>query len=585
MIPASFVEDMLSRIDIVDLIGQHVTMKSSGREHLGLCPFHGEKTPSFRVYPKTQHYHCFGCGRHDNAIGFVMEYFGMGFVDAVRMLAESVGMTVPEAEHAVERRVARAPLTELMAKAAEFYRGRLKSSPEAMAYLASRGISEETAIRYGLGFAPDGWSALQAVFSEYKDPALVEVGLVAERNDSRYDFFRNRLLFPVMGSRGDIIAFGGRTLGDDPRKYINSPQTPLFDKGREIYGLLQARQAMREQNAVYVFEGYMDVLTLAQAGVGNAVAVMGTAPSESHLQQLMRAVTRIIFCFDGDRGGLEAARRAAAMAVSVIEDGKMVQFVFLPEGEDPDSLVRSKGVAAFNKLAQHPMNLSEFLLRQARASSDLDSIEGRAAFVVAMAPTMKVLASGKARTIYAQIRRQVAKLAEVQEAELEERWGTARPVGGPKMAPAVVSVVSSLEASVLRSIVQCPVLTPLLPRDVIEDGTPEGAALKAIADIFAQGGNPGTAALMEILRGTDVAAVLRAAIDAVGNQTDEESVHRRVVEDAVLRFRQRAIEQRLRALGPATQETIVEFMALTKERHAIQKELTALSDDTARSAA
>ena len=365
MIPPAFVHDLLSRIDIVEIVGRSVDLKRAGTVSKGLCPFHGEKSPSFTVSPSRQTYHCFGCGVHGNAIGFLMEQHGMGFIDAVKDLAQQAGMTVPEdtrspaeREQAVQHRQRQATLEEVLAKAAENYRRQLKGSPRAIAYLKGRGLSGEIAARYGLGYAPEGWRGLASVFPSYDDPLLEESGLViAQRAEAdgdaeevdppapekRYDRFRDRIMFPIRSVPGPVIGFGGRVLDRGEPKYLNSPETPVFVKGRELYGLFEGRTAIRQRGYALVVEGYMDVVALAQWGFGNAVATLGTACTAEHVQKLVRFTDAVVFSFDGDAAGRRAAGRALEASLPHATDTRSFRFLFLPAEHDPDSYVRELG--------------------------------------------------------------------------------------------------------------------------------------------------------------------------------------------------------------------------------------------------
>ena len=339
MIPESFIQELLHRVDVVDLIDAYVPLKKAGANFAACCPFHNEKSPSFTVSPSKQFYHCFGCGAHGSAIGFLMEYSGLGFIDAIRELANRVGLQVPDEDL---RRPQDGPrinaLTEVMARAARYFYEQLKHSPKAVTYLKERGVSGEIAQKFGIGYAPDGWQNLAAAFDDYAAVELQQAGLVIKNEQGRlYDRFRDRVMFPIMNQKGEVIAFGGRVLGEGEPKYLNSPETPLFEKGREVFGLPQARAALREKDAAVVVEGYMDVVALAQHGVGNAVATLGTATTATHVQKLMRQVDRIVYCFDGDAAGRKAAWRALENSLEALPEQKSIGFVFLPDGEDPDS--------------------------------------------------------------------------------------------------------------------------------------------------------------------------------------------------------------------------------------------------------
>jgi DNA primase len=422
MIPQSFIHDLLARVDIVEVIEPHIPLKRAGANYSARCPFHSEKTPSFTVSPSKQFYHCFGCGAHGTAISFLMEYHGMGFVDAVRDLAGRTGMTLPEstprsghAEKSLDE------LTEVLGAAAQYYKSQLRQSERAIAYLKRRGLTGEVAARYGLGYAPDGWQALEAVFPDYgKNPSLATAGLVIDSPEGRrYDRFRDRVMFPIVGMRGGILGFGGRVIDSGEPKYLNSPETPLFEKGREIYGLYQARPALREAGMAVVVEGYMDVVALAQYGVGYAVATLGTATTASQVQKLLRQTDRVVYCFDGDDAGRKAAWRALENSLSQLADGKQVAFLFLPEGEDPDSYVRSHGREAFESLLVRAQPLSEFMLQELARRTELRSAEGRAKFLQDAKPLIMQVT---APLLSLMLRKQVAELAGVTQAELDQRF-------------------------------------------------------------------------------------------------------------------------------------------------------------------
>ncbi|HMC13446.1 MAG TPA: DNA primase, partial [Gallionellaceae bacterium] len=367
MIPKSFIQDLLNRLDIVDVIGRYVPLKKAGANYVACCPFHNEKSPSFTVSQSKQFYHCFGCGAHGTAIGFVMEQSGLGFVDAVEELARSIGVTVPrEAASPGQTQHKAAPdLYELMQSATRYYREQLKQSPRAIDYLKRRGLSGEIAARFGVGYAPEGWQNLESIAPNYQDKSLLETGLVIVNDDGkRYDRFRDRIMFPIVNQRGQIIGFGGRVLDKGEPKYLNSPETPLFEKGRELYGLFQAQKAIRAEGLALVVEGYMDVVALAQLGVEYAVATLGTATTPYHIQKLLRLTDHVVFCFDGDAAGRRAAWRALENALPHLQDGKQLRFLFLPPEHDPDSYIREHGKEAFERLlGEEVLPLSGYLLR------------------------------------------------------------------------------------------------------------------------------------------------------------------------------------------------------------------------------
>jgi DNA primase len=573
MIPDVFLSELLSRIDIVDVVNRHVPLKKRGAQYVALCPFHSEKTPSFQVIPDKQFYHCFGCGAHDTAIGFLMNHLHIDFIEAVEQLAEIAGMTMPGTETHQQHRMIRAPLTEVLGKAAAYYAKTLRTSPQAIEYLKSRGLTGRTVQDYGIGVAPDQWDGLKSVFSNYDDPSLLESGLVMEKNDHRFDFFRNRIMFPVLGPRGDVIAFGGRTLDDDPRKYVNSPQTTLFDKGRELYGLSQARHAIREQDFVIVVEGYMDVLMMAQFGWKNTVAAMGVSCTPAHANTLLRHATRVVFCFDGDDSGRKAALRAMETCLPLIEDGKLVQFLFLPDGEDPDTYLLKYGADAFKKMLNRPVNLSEMLLRHLKEGADTESAEGRAALVTQAKPFIIGMRQ-EARALYAQIRKQIASLTSMSEGELEERWGISRLPSSPASVVQRLQRAlppATLEAVVLRSILTAPESIAYIATEDVTEDTPEGRALKDILVAMAasplQGTGPGF--VMEMMRGTPheplIADILTSSVtDPVPAQT-----HHRMAKTAGMRLRERRIIRDVQsAIARASAQ---ELQGLLKQKSDVQR--------------
>ncbi len=466
MIPSGFIQDLLSRVDIGEVVGRHVELKRSGANLMGLCPFHAEKSPSFSVNPGKQFYYCFGCGAGGDAIRFLTEHLGLSFFEAVNDLAQGVGLAVPEEQVSPEERQRqdtlrqrRLSLGEVMSRAADFYRAQLRDQPRAIDYLKKRGLTGAIAARFGLGFAPPGWHALAGVFGNYEDPLLEQAGLVRVRQSDkadddaaplpagesssergRYDWFRDRVMFPIRAVSGDVIGFGGRVLDDSKPKYMNSPETELFSKGRELYGLFEARQALREKGYALVVEGYMDVVALAQNGFANAVATLGTACTAEHVQKLFRFTDAVIFSFDGDAAGRRAAGRALEAALPHATDLRSVRFLFLPPEHDPDSFVRELGAAAFDKAVTQAVPLSRQLLEVAGAGQDLDTAEGRARLVAQAKPLWDQLPAGLLRE---QLIGEIADRARLGRDDLARRWGqgeaSSRPVaqgGAPRRPPA-----------------------------------------------------------------------------------------------------------------------------------------------------
>jgi DNA primase len=403
-IPQSFIDDLLERVDIVEVVDRRVALKKSGRNYSARCPFHDEKTPSFSVSPEKQFFYCFGCGAGGNAIGFVMDYDRVDFPQAVETLATLAGLEVPreaQPEQAIHQQKRQRDLYQTLDAAARIYREHLRHHPQAkraVDYLKNRGLTGAIARDFGIGYAPSGWdNLLQALGKDENErKLLLEAGMlvVKEEDNKTYDRFRDRIMFPIIDSRGRVIAFGGRVLTDEKPKYLNSPETPIFHKGRELYGLYQARKAVRHLKRLVVVEGYMDVVALAQFGIPYAVATLGTATSTEHLQKVFRHCPEVIFCFDGDKAGRQAAKRALEAALPVMEDGRQARFLFLPEGEDPDSLVRKLGTAAFEQLLDTALPLADYLFDSLSEDIDMHSLEGRARLSKLAAPMLAKLPDG-----------------------------------------------------------------------------------------------------------------------------------------------------------------------------------------------
>ena len=486
MIPDSFKQDLLNRVDIVDVVQRYVQLRKAGANYVGLCPFHNEKSPSFSVSPAKQFYHCFGCGVHGNAIGFLMAYASLGYVDAVKDLASQVGMQVPEMRPRSPEEAARKErepdLTAVMEKAMAFYRAELKKSPRAIEYLKKRGLTGEIAARYRIGYAPEGWQGLKEPFPEYEDKTLVECGLVIAGDEGkRYDRFRDRVMFPILNARGAVIGFGGRILDQGEPKYLNSPETPLFEKGRELYGLPQARDAIRHAGRVLVVEGYMDVVALAQFDVGYAVATLGTATTPVHVSKLLRLTDELVFSFDGDAAGRKAAWRALEVSLPLAPDHKPIRFLFLPDGEDPDTFVRRHGKEAFEAKVRSAETLSQFLLAQLRADADLSSAEGRAKLVsIAKSHIEKITAPA----LRLQIINELAQLARFSEGDTERLLGQPQKPRYSRPAPPRPSYATpdSPEWTMLFCLLQDLSLVEHVDPHAIDPERPESRALLALRD-------------------------------------------------------------------------------------------------------
>ncbi len=551
MIPESFIQELLARIDIVDVIERYLPLKKAGANYVACCPFHSEKTPSFSVSPSKQFYHCFGCGAHGSAIGFIMEYAGLGFIETVEDLAGQIGLHVPQ-QHPDERRlkaVEAAPLTEFMARAAKFYKEQLKASPQAIDYLKGRGLTGEIAARFGLGYAPDGWQGLAAVFPDYSNKALVECGLIIEGDaGKRYDRFRDRIMFPILDGRGNVIGFGGRVLGQGEPKYLNSPETPLFEKGRELYGLLQARAPIRNEDCVVVVEGYMDVVALAQHGIGNAVATLGTATTPTHVHKLLRQADRVIFCFDGDNAGRKAAARALDASLEHVADNKTIAFLFLPAEDDPDSYVRAHGAEAFRKLARQAMPLTDFLMQELKYGKDLAAAEGRSQLVHAAKPLLGRL---QAPLLRLQLVKLLAQASGFSQPEIESLCGLSAVIRRPMPARSPRGAPSPIARKLLRVVVQQPVLAARLSADLIPEGHAETDALNALITAVAEGNlaGEGFGMVLEHFRGTPHEGLISEILgELVEEEFDEESIEA-VFADTVERLRQAGIRGEIDALN------------------------------------
>jgi len=402
-IPENFIDELLARTDIVDVIDKRVPLRKAGKEYKACCPFHEEKTPSFTVSQTKQFYHCFGCGAHGTAIGFLMEYERLSFPEAVKELAAQAGMQVPEEAHGAEATVKAertAGLLDLLAEAEAWYRKQLKDHPDAklaVDYLKGRGLTGEIAASFGIGYAPDGWDNLLKALgtSEERIESLYQAGMLIKKDKGGYyDRFRQRIMFPIHDYRGRVVGFGGRILGDGEPKYLNSPETPVFHKGREAYGLFRARDAIRREQRVLVVEGYMDVVALAQFGIDYAVATLGTATTSDHLERLFRYAPEVVFAFDGDRAGREAAWRALETALPALEAGRQVSFLFLPEGEDPDTMVRKEGAENFALRVRQAQSLPAYLEEELRSQVDMSRLDGRTRMLELARPLVAKIPAG-----------------------------------------------------------------------------------------------------------------------------------------------------------------------------------------------
>ena len=531
MIPQSFIQELLNRLDIVDVVERYVPLKKAGANYVACCPFHNEKTPSFSVSPSKQFYHCFGCGVHGSAISFVMEHQSLSFPEAIEELAKNIGLAVPHetSQREQETRAAQAiGLPEIMQQALHFSREQLKHSATAVQYFKGRGVSGEIAARFGLGYAPEGWQNLEKVFPDYaQSQALLETGLIVENEERRrYDRFRDRVMFPILNARGNVIGFGGRVLGAGEPKYLNSPETALFQKGQELYGLFQARNAIRSSGRVLVVEGYMDVVALAQFGLAYAVATLGTATTPVHVQKLLRAADEVIFCFDGDTAGRRAAWRALENSLAALTDSARLMFLFLPEGEDPDTYVRQVGQAGFEASFGNALTLSQFLFKELTRELDLSTDEGRAQLVQSAKPLIEKMT---APALQLMVRKRLAELTGLSTAELITLLPNPllpRTQGAQssqtKSQQSKARRAPSLPRQLLRMVLQQPNLARDVRIEGLEDASLDVRTLLAVLALVNRDPNINTTpAILEAFRGAPEESILSEAVGETWNWEGE----------------------------------------------------------------
>lgn len=581
MIPQGFIQDLLARIDIVDVVGRHVQLKKGGQNFLGLCPFHGEKTPSFTVSPAKQFYHCFGCGAHGSAIGFLMDQRGLSYVEAIHELAQQAGMTVPEEVRADRDQAQRSRgLTDLLGQAADFYRRELKGAAVAIDYLKGRGLSGQTAARFALGYAPDQWQPLKAAMEHYEDPRLAEAGLVIVGDEGkRYDRFRGRVMFPIRNRRGAVIGFGARVLGAGEPKYLNSPETPVFHKGQELYGLYEAQETIRQRKRAIVCEGYMDVIQLAQAGFSEAVAALGTAVTPHHVTTLLRLTDHVVFAFDGDAAGRKAARRALEAALPVITETKRASFVLLPDGEDPDSLIKEHGAAAFEDELSRALPLSRWFTRTLAEGRNLDQAEDRAALLGEAQPLLESMQPGALRL---QLTRELADAARTAVEDIESLFGLKKWRRLPAPASSsrrVVAATDDLKARVLRHLVSFPALAREFNAQIAAESLESQEPIdRQIAEVWrAATGGAGassTGALLEALAASEWHAAYQEIAARDLSTVDEAATAREDLSAGFATLELRRVEAELAGLvrGALTDETKARIRELS-ERRVLLKDL------------
>lgn len=531
LIPDDFIQDVLHRVDVVDVVERYLPLKKAGQNYAACCPFHKEKSPSFTVSPTKQFYHCFGCGAHGTAISFVMEYEGLSFVEAVQKLAESAGMRLPKLERGAasktpDQTAKLQALIKLNERAASHYCLALKNNERAIEYLKRRGLTGRIAQRYRLGYAPEGWQALAAEFSDYASNAgLVEAGLVVDHADTgrRYDRLRDRIVFPILDAKGAVIGFGGRVIDQGEPKYLNSPETPLFHKGRELYGLAQAREAIRSGQRVLVVEGYMDVVALAQLGVEYAVATLGTACTPDHVRKLLRLADEVIFCFDGDKAGRRAAWRALENSLPLATDAKRIGFLFLPSEHDPDSYIRAFGKDAFEALIDaESLGLAAYLVNELSRQVDLDNDEGRARLLHLATPLVEQI---QAPAMGLLVRKRLAELTGLAGEEVAQlivrappvsTMPTPRPVAKtlPRFAAPNRRASADLGRELLQLLMYAPKFAHEVPQNLLSNdtGDPTLSAILRVVDFVTEHGAPPLAAhMLAALRDDAVFAKLNEA--------------------------------------------------------------------------
>lgn len=571
-IPQHFIDELVARCDIVQLIDQRVPLKKKGSEYSACCPFHNEKTPSFTVSPSKQFYHCFGCGAHGTAVGFLMEYDHLNFIEAIENLADQAGMEVPRDENNFARaEKSYEPLYKALDAASLYFQQQLKQSDTAVAYLKDRGFSGETAKSFGIGFAPAGWNnLLDSLKSDFTEETLIEVGLVNRNEDKNrlYDKFRERIMFPILDTRGRTIAFGGRIIGDGEPKYLNSPETPVFHKGRTLYGLFEARKHSQRLDSLLVVEGYMDCVALAQHGFTNVVATLGTATTRDHLLLLFRSVKHIIVCFDGDNAGRKAAWKALQQAMPVIRDDLTMEFLFLPDGEDPDSYVNDNGAQAFTEFLGQATPLSTYLINTLKDNHRLGSAEGRSQLALEAKILLNAMSEGLLKK---QLVKEIAQIAHVDSDDL----ATAKMTKAAPKTTTRRSSTKNLEMSATRHAVAILLQFPAMHTHLSESFLsrvsylPGGDLIGALYDQIVDGTEITSAQLLESHRDTKHFQALNALCSwTPPKDTDIE----RLLTDALMQLSEQYRKKRFAALTKRQKTHILngeekeEYLLLLKER-------------------
>ncbi|HHJ20852.1 MAG TPA: DNA primase [Gammaproteobacteria bacterium] len=564
LIPQYFIDDLVAKTDIVEIIEQRVPLKKQGREFAACCPFHNEKTPSFTVSPEKQFYHCFGCGVHGTAIGFLMEYENLDFVEAIEVLAENLGVEVPHEEggqpHPSKSELE--PLYEVLQQATLYFQQQLKSHPQAIDYLKQRGLSGAIARDFQLGFAAPGWDhLLKALSGKFTQDVLDRAGLLSRKDQGRvYDKFRERIMFPIRNRRGQVIAFGGRIIGTGEPKYLNSPETPVFNKSDTLYGLYEARKRHQKLEQMIVVEGYMDVVALAQHGICNAVATLGTATTAQHLKQLFRNVHSIVFCFDGDRAGREAAWRALEHAMPILRDGQEIRFLFLPDGEDPDSYVREQGSETFNAIVAEATPLSTYLLDTLKARHNCSTMEGRGALKL---EADQLMAKLPAHLLAEQLQNRIGQITSL-EAKPQTR---PQPIPQRNASRSRNIQVTSMRLAI-ASLLQHPELISEVSAELIDplEPLPGGSVLKAIYSTLLEDQNLSPAMLSERFREGPHQSVVDQLMAWMPPASKDET-WKSLLQDALAQLHRQVRQQRLSELLHRSNSTRLS----TEEKQELQR--------------
>jgi DNA primase len=576
-IPQSFIDDLISRADIVEIIDSHVPLKKAGREHKACCPFHDEKTPSFTVSAEKQFYHCFGCGAHGTVIGFLMNFRHLEFVEAVESLAQRLGLEVPrEGGEAPPAGPPTGPLYEVLEEASRFFQRQLRAHPQrsrAVDYLKSRGLSGEIAAEFKLGFAPPGWDNLAQALGGTADrlKLLMRAGLIIQRSERFYDRFRDRVMFPILDRRGRSVGFGGRVLGEDTPKYLNSPEGPVFHKGRQLYGAFQALRSAGNLERVHVVEGYMDVVALAQVGLRNAVATLGTSATPDHVERLFRLAPDVVYCFDGDKAGRRAAWRALETTLPRLRDGRQAFFIFLPEDEDPDSLVRTRGRAAFEQLSENAVSLGTFLFERLSAEVDLKTIDGRSRLIELARPLLGRIPEGAFRRL---AQKKLADLTGISPDDSATLIGRSRSPGTKRQSAATVRAALSSQTPVRRAIkmlIQHPELaSDLSDVSALKDlDLPGAPLLLELIELLRENPDFSTAKVLERYRDNEAGIHLgKLASEELSQLGDGIRIE---LDDAIRAVTRRAEEARLEARRDALQVLIKAGQASEEEKQSYRK--------------